>query len=85
MSPYFQRHCSVVPATELAVAFPPSKGYHGAATTIADLDRHGLYSGHLGVTPTLQAAVSLITSRNLQSSSYGHGNAANRRAKQLST
>lgn len=85
MSPYFQRHCSVVAATELAVAFPPDKGFRGACTTIADLDRYGLYSGHLGITPTLQAAVSLITLKNLQSSSYGHGNAANRRAKQLST
>lgn len=64
----------------LAVAFPPHQGYRGACTTIADLCRHGLYRGHLGITPDKAAAVHLIVTVGLGSQrSRGKGSRARRR------
>ncbi len=66
----------------LAVAFPPQRGYRGACTTIRDLDRLGLYPGHLGITPDKAAAVRLIVLVGLNSQrAHGHGNRFMRRLK----
>jgi hypothetical protein len=66
----------------LAVAFPPQRGYRGACTTIGDLSRHGLYSGHLGITPDKASAVRLIVMVGLNSQrAHGHGNRALRRLR----
>jgi hypothetical protein len=68
----------------LAIAFPPSEGFHGACTTIRDLNVHGIFAGHLGLTPSKQAAVRLIIRTRMQESeSHGHGNEAIRRAQAL--
>jgi hypothetical protein len=70
---------------ELAVAFPPKCGFRGACTTIADVSRHGLYAGHLGLTPTKRAAVRLIIMAHMQNNeATGHGNRAKRRMVQVS-
>ena len=64
----------------LAIAFPPHLGYFGATTTIADLSRHGIYSGHLGITPDKRAAVHLIVAVRLDSKrARGKGAKARRR------
>lgn len=69
-----------MPESMLAVAFPPHAGYRGAATTIADLSRHGLYRNHLGITPDKAAAVSLIVAVGMNSQrSRGRGNRFRRR------
>jgi hypothetical protein len=65
------------PLTELAAAFPPSLGYRGACTTIADLSRICW-----GVDRALKrASVSLIVAANMAAyEAMGSGAAANRRA-----
>lgn len=92
----FTRHCQVVrpvipqpsrrfyPAgMVLACAFPPSMGYNGACTTIADLSRHGLYPSNVGFTPNKQSAVRLIVDASMEATeAHGHGNEAARRAYQ---
>lgn len=66
--------------TALVIAFPPSRGYRGASTTIKDLSRHGLFSGHLGLTPEKSDAVRLIVAASMEgAAAYGKGSkAANR-------
>jgi hypothetical protein len=64
---------------ELACAFPPANGFNGAATTIADLSRHGLHATLF--TPTKQSAVRLIGEAAMEAvEARGRGNAAIRRA-----
>lgn len=71
------RHWSA--AMELSCAFPASSGLNGAATSIADLSRHGLQVRLF--TPTKRSAVRLITDAAMQAAeAHGHGNAAVRRA-----
>lgn len=62
----------------LAISFPPDRGYHGAATTILDLSRHGLpRPGFIG---TKFEAVNLIVAVNLgRNRARGHGSKARRR------
>lgn len=63
------------PESLLAAAFPPYHGFRGACTTIRDLNRLGLYPGHLGITPDKASAVRLIVRAGL-SSQRAHGNAS---------
>lgn len=95
MSP-FAKHCAVVQPVapsrprrrflgmDVAIAFPPKHGYNGACTTLADVGRHGLFPGNLGLTPTKKDAVRLIVGANMQrAEADGHGNEAARRARSV--
>ncbi len=68
-------------AMDLALCFPPQKGFRGACTTLADASRY--FRHGLGY-PSKYSAVRLIVRRNMEhAEACGHGNRAVRRAKAL--
>lgn len=74
MSPYFCRHSAAV---ELAIEFPPDRGFRGADMTIADFASYG--ASHY----TQRTAVPLMVERNMEYRGWGAGNRAKRRAQKL--
>ena len=50
---------------------------------MADLSRHGLFPGHVGITPTKRAAIRLMIERNMEAVvAMGKGENASRRLYQ---
>lgn len=68
----------------LACAFPPARFLHGASTTIADLDCHGLGRANALFVSSKSGAVRLIVATNyVRANASGHGNRASRRVRAL--
>jgi hypothetical protein len=65
------------PRTALAAELPPSRGYHGARTTLADLMRH-IRAGWI-LRASLPSLARLIISGNLAPGFTGTGSRARRR------
>lgn len=70
-------------SVQLACALPPSQGYKGACSNLADI-AHAYRHGSLGTLWSKREAAILWMAMNMQAAEhYGHGNKAAKRAAKL--